>query len=374
MTRIDPYLADELKKYGARDFDACFNCGNCTAVCTLSEKSVNFPRMMVRLGMLGLKKDILGSLEPWLCYSCGDCSETCPRQAGPGQYMAALRRHAIASYEPTGLTKLMFRNNPLFILITLVIAVFLGFFLLTIKPDHEIARWIFTYLPYDVIHSMGLLIFGFTGLSVAWGIIAMLIHLNRRRPKESKPARGNFKAVSMVVNEIGSMKRHQECDNEDDSFWKDKPSLAQPWLVHWAIMWGFIGLLVATSLDFILKDPATSIWWPSRILGTLAGLVMIYGTSTAIGYHIRKVTKAYSETRLADWIFLWLLWIAGITGFWLEVSVAFGADNLLNHCIFLIHTVVSMELVLMFAFSKFAHVVYRPLALFFYFRYVPSKS
>jgi hypothetical protein len=164
------------------------------------------------------------------------------------------------------------------------------------------------------------------------------------------------------------MNRYKSCDKEEDSFWKNKPSAFQPWFVHWSIMWGFIGLLLATVLDFILKDPATDIWWPSRILGTIAGLLLIYGTSLAITYRLKKVTKAYSETRLADWTFLFFLWIAGITGFWLEISVALNANYFVNHIVLLIHTIISMELVLLFAFSKFAHAAYRPLALFFYFR------
>jgi len=368
MTKIDPHFAEELKKYGAEDFDACFNCGNCTAVCSLSEQSTTFPRMMIRFGMLGLKKDILASREPWLCYSCGDCSDTCPRQADPGQYMAALRRYAISRYEPTGLTRLMFKNNALFVVITLVIAIILGFFLLTLKPEHEIARWIFTYMPYEIIHGIGLIIFGLTGLSVAWGALAMIFALSRNQEPGHISTTGIFKAAARVVNELAGMKRYRDCDKEDDSFWKDKPAYVQPWFVHWTIMWGFIGLLFATTLDFILKDPATAIWWPSRILGTLSGLLMVYGTSIAIHYRLKKVTKIYSETSLADWTFLWFLWIAGITGFWLEISVSFGAGNLVSHLVFVLHTVISMELVLLFAFSKFAHAVYRPLALFFHFR------
>lgn len=368
MTMIDPYFAEELKKYGAENFEACFNCGNCTAVCSLSEKTLNFPRMMVRFGKLGLKKDILASPEPWLCYSCGDCSVTCPRQADPGQYMAAIRRYSISASEPTGITRLMFKSNAIFILITLVIAILLGFFLLTLKPEQEIARWIFTYLPYPVIHSMGLIIFGFTGLSIIWGMGSMLFRFNRKENQEVKSDTSVFKAVSQVISELATMKRYQNCDTEEDSFWKNKPWFTKPWFVHWSMMWGFIGLLLATVLDFTLKDPAMNIWWPGRILGTIAGLFMIYGSSLAISYRLKKVTQIYSDTRLSDWTFLWFLWIAGISGFWLEVSVFFAANNLLNHFIFLLHTVISMELVLLFAFSKFAHAVYRPVALFFYFK------
>ena len=372
MSRIDPGFASEIKKYGAKDFNACFNCGNCTAVCGLTDKNANFPRMFIRQGMLGQKEEILQSKELWLCYACGDCSETCPRQAGPGDYMAAMRRYSIASYEPTGITKLMFKSNPWFILLTLFFALLLGFFLFTLRPDHEVSRWLFTILPYTVIHNMGLVIFSFTGLSVAWGIVAMTLKLSKRIDKKDKSSRNWVSSIVKIINEISTMNRYKTCDEEDDSFWKEKPWHRQPWFIHWSIMWGFIGLLVATVLDFMLKDPATSIWWPSRILGTVAGLFLVFGTSVAINYRLKKVTKAYSETRLADWAFLWFLWIAGITGFWLEVSVALSADILFNHIVFLIHTVISMELVLLFAFSKFAHAFYRPIALFFYFNNIKN--
>jgi ferredoxin len=367
MATIDPYFADELKKYGAKDFDACFNCGNCTAVCTLSENPSNFPRMMVRLGMLGLKKEILESREPWLCYACGDCSETCPRQAEPAEYMAALRRYSIASTEPTGLTRLMFRNNGLFILITLVLAALLVFFLLALRPEFLVSRWIFAYLPYDVIHNMGLAIFGIAGLSMVWGTVSQSLRFGRQQgdPATRIPA---AKALSRVAGELVNMTRHQECDLEEDSYWKARPFLVQPWFVHWTVMWGFIGLLVATALDFIWKDPATTTWWPSRILGTVAGLSLVYGTSLSIRHHLKKVTRSYSRQSPADVNFLWSLWIAGLTGFWLEIAVFFSTGNLLNQIVFLLHTLISMELVLLFAFSKFAHALYRPLALFFHYR------
>jgi ferredoxin len=374
MSKIDPGFASELKKYGSKDFSACFNCGNCTAVCGLTEKNANFPRNFVRMGVLGLKEEILQSKEIWLCYACGDCSETCPRQAGPGDYMAALRRYAIAGYEPTGITKLIFKSNPLFIIFTLLISAVLGFFLFSLKPEYEISRWLFTIIPYAVIHLMGLVIFSITGISMIWGLISMSLKLSKSSLNTDK-LKGNFiKSFQSIIIELATMKRHRTCDAEEDSFWKDKPAVVQPWFLHWSIMWGFIGLLLATTLDFILKDPATAIWWPSRIIGTVAGLLMVYGASLSINYRLKKVTKAFEETRLADWTFLWFLWIAGITGFWLEVSVALNADFLVNHIVLLIHTIISMELVLLFAFSKFAHALYRPLALFFYFREGASLS
>jgi nitrate reductase gamma subunit/ferredoxin len=373
MAIVNSEFATELKKYGAKDFEACFSCGNCTATCNLTEKNANFPRMFIRYGMLGLEKEILKSKELWLCYSCGECSENCPRQAAPGEYMAALRRYAIAGYEPTGLTKLIFKSNPFSIIFTLFLSVLLGFFLLTIKPDKEISRWIFNIIPYEVIHNSGLIIFSITGISILWGLVRMIMNLSI--DSGIKENRNFSKSFLQLFKELGTMKRYRNCDDEEDAFWSSKHAILRPWFVHWSIMWGFLGLLLATILDFILKNPATDIWLPSRILGTIAGLLLVYGTGIAIYYRIIKITSAYSKTTLADWMFLIFLCFAGITGFWLEASVAFHAENLLNHIVLLLHIIISMELVLLFSFSKFAHAVYRPVALMFlYSKNIGSKK
>jgi ferredoxin len=368
MALIQPELTEDIKKYGTFDFAACFNCGNCTAACNLTEENANFPRKMIRYSMLGLKDEILSSKELWLCFACGDCSTTCPRQAEPGDLMASLRRFAIANYEKSGLTKMIFKSNPFSLAVTLILSVVLGFFLLTIKPDMAISRWIFKYIPYEVIHTIGILAFVAMGLSAISGAVVMWRKIAKN--KLGKSEKGFFprfmEAHNKLMVEAATMKRYKSCDS-DSTWWNAKNWYVRPWFVHWSIMWGFIGLLLATTLDFLFKDPSTDIWWPSRILGTMAGLLMIYGASLALYYRLVKTTKSYANTRLADWMFLSFLWLAGITGFWLEISVTFTADVMLTHIVFIIHTIISMQLVILFAFSKFAHALYRSIALIIHY-------
>ena len=92
MPRVNPEFATEISKYGASEFKACFNCGTCTATCSLSTTENSFPREMIRYSTLGLEDEIKASLKPWLCYYCGECSTQCPRQANPGELMMSLRR------------------------------------------------------------------------------------------------------------------------------------------------------------------------------------------------------------------------------------------------------------------------------------------
>ncbi len=40
---------------------------------------------MLRNTVLGLEDELIASVDPWLCYYCGDCSSTCPKEADPGE-------------------------------------------------------------------------------------------------------------------------------------------------------------------------------------------------------------------------------------------------------------------------------------------------
>ena len=92
--RIDTSVLRDMKAFGAFDISACFNCGNCTAVCPLSQDSVAFPRRMIRYAQLGQKANVVASRELWLCYYCAECSDTCPRQAEPGEPASRITRSA----------------------------------------------------------------------------------------------------------------------------------------------------------------------------------------------------------------------------------------------------------------------------------------
>ena len=54
--RIDPEFSERLKKLGAKNVTECFNCGNCTAICPLSDNENMFPRKIIRFIQVGLKE------------------------------------------------------------------------------------------------------------------------------------------------------------------------------------------------------------------------------------------------------------------------------------------------------------------------------
>ena len=107
-TIVDVDLLGDMKKFGAVDVSACFSCGNCTAICPLSDNDGTFPRRIIRYAQVGMKEELLSSKELWTCYHCGLCSDSCPTEADPGEFMATARRYAIASYDRTGLARILY--------------------------------------------------------------------------------------------------------------------------------------------------------------------------------------------------------------------------------------------------------------------------
>jgi nitrate reductase gamma subunit len=77
------------------------------------------------------------------------------------------------------------------------------------------------------------------------------------------------------------------------------------------------------------------------------------------------VDRSRARSQNADWTLLALLWVTGITGFVLELALYLPGAPVWGYWVFLFHVAVAMELVLLAPFMKLAHVVYRPVALFF---------
>jgi nitrate reductase gamma subunit len=132
-------------------------------------------------------------------------------------------------------------------------------------------------------------------------------------------------------------------------------------------------LLSATALDYLLDivglkptGAAVPIWYPTRLLGTLAGLLFTYGVTVLLVKRWRAVDKAHSYSRPSDWIFLTLLWFSGVTGFIVEIALYLPHPPMWGYWMFLFHVSVSMTLIFLLPFTKFAHSLYRIVALYFH--------
>jgi ferredoxin len=368
--RVDLKLNRELKRFGASDIDACFNCGNCTAVCRLSEERAQVPRRLVRYGQLGMRDRLLAAKEAWLCWNCRDCSGTCPRQAKPSDYLEAVRRYTIASMDPTGISRLMYTSTAFLVGFTLALAALFTGLLLSASGTPARGRFdLFGFIPFDVIHNLGVAVLAAVGLLAAISIIRLVIHLSKTfgptgEEMDTPAGQGGLggrtvAAIRDVLDEMVRQRRFRTCELD-----AGRPAYLRSWFVHYCIMWGFIGLVLATVFDFLFKTPGdlVPLWYPSRLLGTVAGLALVYGISVTISRRLRGNDPTQSRLLSTDWLFLILLFVVGLTGFVLEVAVYVPNLAGIGYWFFLVHVVLAMELLVLFPFSKFAHALYRPLA------------
>jgi ferredoxin len=379
--RVDLKLSRDLKRFGAFDIDACFNCGNCTAVCQHSEDTARFPRRLIRYGQLGMAEKLAGAKEAWLCWNCRDCSDTCPRQAKPSEFLEAVRRYTIARMDPSGISRLMYTSGVFLIAFALALAaLFAGLLLSRAGTEAEGALDLFEFIPFELIHSLGIAVMVVMGLAAVISTARLVVHLSRTFGPVGEQAEsathGNtgsrvVAAIRDVLDEMVGQQRFRACE-----LGAEKPVCLRPWFVHYCIMWGFIGLGVATGIDFLFKMPGSLVplWYPSRLLGTIAGLALMYGSAITIGRKLQSGDRTQARLLSSDWLFLGLLFLVGVTGFALEVMVYLPSVGSVGYAVFLVHVVLAMELLVLFPFTKFAHALYRPLAYGIYRYKVPRAN
>jgi heterodisulfide reductase subunit C len=378
--RVDLGLYPEIQKYGAADISACFSCGTCSATCPMSQTDGTFPRRIIRYAQLGIKDALLGSKELWTCYQCGECAETCPTKADPSEFMAATRRYAIASYDRTHLARTMYTRPIVATILAVLIAAFFAAFMYTAHgPMSGESLAIFEFIPAEIIHSIGIVVMIVVVLAGLLGVGTMARDIARREGVSVRTALGSRAALgrtgralwSAIGREsIGQVRFREEC--EADAVASAVPWYRRRWLVHALVVWGFLGLLAATGLDYGLalagiKETGTPvpIWYPVRLLGTVAGAALVYGATILIIDRYRAANRSVVKSTTADWLLLGLLWVTAVTGFAIELALYLPGAPAWGYWLFLVHVAVAMELVLLAPFMKLAHAVYRPVALFF---------
>lgn len=97
VSQLDNKFRNEIaKEPGGERIAYCFACGTCAASCPVRavEEKYN-PRKIIRMALLGMKKEVLSSDFIWLCSSCYSCQERCPQGVKITEIMTVLKNLAI---------------------------------------------------------------------------------------------------------------------------------------------------------------------------------------------------------------------------------------------------------------------------------------
>ncbi len=371
MSKINTEFADELTKLGAIDLNLCYNCGNCTAICPLSNEDNSFPRKMIRASILGVEDEIVPSLDPWLCYYCGECSETCPQEANPGELMMSLRRWLITQYDWTGLSKKFYISKTweFGAIAFLASLVFVLFALLNGVPTSTDKVLINEIAPWQIIEigdwTMAILL---AGLLISF-IFNMYIKVIVKNKSIKVPLKVYFTEAWSLVFHFASQWRFADCESDAKSFWKNlRIGKYNYWIAHWFLMSGYVLLftMIVVFLEWFQTDIIYPWWHPQRLFGYYATFGLIFGSIYFIIHRIKKDRENSKHSHVTDWTFIILLFLAAVTGILMHLSRINEFPLLLTYYIYVIHLMVVVPMLCIeVPFSKWSHLAYRPFAIYF---------
>jgi len=366
--RVNLNLKNELFLYGAKDWNQCFQCGNCTATCHTTENGFFFPRKTVRQVLMGLKKSLQTNIDPWLCTYCGDCSKTCPRDANPAEMMMSIRRYLISVYDWTGISKLLYKSKKLeiaaiFILAIIVMVLYLMF---TTWPSGDAARWIGQdggvlinkIAPWWKIHLGDLIMAG--------GLVALIItnvfYMWYKIIYEDKTLKIGFidylRPLTLLPKIFRPDKKYAKCDEK---------KLFLYWSLHLflALSYALMFTIIVFFLSWFQTDKVYSILHPQRLLGYIATIGLLIGI---VYFYTNRTIKNMENSRYShftDWTFLILLFFTTLTGILLHFFRIYGLVQV-TYITYLLHLMVLVPmLTIEVPFSKWSHMIYRPFSLYF---------
>lgn len=360
---VEPDLdfIQHVRAAGGDTLKKCYQCATCSTVCELSPAERPFPRKEMIWAQWGMKDRLLSDPDVWLCHQCNDCSTRCPRDARPGDVLAAVRDYVYASFTyPRFMGHAL--ANPAMLPLLLLIPILIVGALVGINMSangHDLAYFfnseevmLTEFVPSGIVEMLfiggNILIFLIAGV----GLYRFWKGLNHDAAVEGGP--GFVPSLIQTILEIAGHKRFSQCGQN------------QPRQVaHLLVMYGFFGAAATAGLALIrlligMHGPI-DLPNPIKILGAVSGIMILVGSTMML---IRRATNAdhVGANGYADRLFLWMVFLVGLTGLlsWLFRWAGIGE---IAYPTYFIHIVFVFFILWYMPYSKFAHMLYRTLAM-----------
>ena len=356
MIDVQPDISfiEELQRSSRSPLSTCMQCGACTASCALSADQDVFPRKQMIMAAWGMKDRLMGDPWVWACHQCGDCTITCPRQVRPGDVLSALRQAQYRHY-----------SRPRFLAGWMQDVIFLP--LLIAFPMIIISTILFLagsiYLPegpvdYSKYFPHGWLNGSFTLLFVL-GVTGLVSGIRKywkemtviQASEDMKKTR--LRDIWYVIRSIIVHKDFNECTENKSRSWS-----------HLLVFYGFVLLLFVTFfaiLSTIFFSYPLSFFNPIKIAGNVGALMLFVGTSAMIISRLRKSRQQRSH--YSDWFFLVNFWLLTVSGILVEAARFLNWSG--GYHMYFSHLVLVWIIILYLPYTKFAHIIFRTVALTF---------
>ncbi len=355
QNNIYPDLYSEVESLGARDIEACMQCGNCASACPLSTGENTFPRKIYRYLQLGLRDKLLESPEPWLCYYCGDCNTDCPRGAEPAETMMAARRWLMTQYDWTGLARRFYTSPKQEAAAFLGIAIFvISLFLVFHGPVVTDRVELTTFAPVHWVHLGDQIMIGFVFLM----LFSNAVHMYSGIMQGTKiPLHLYITQAPVFFLNYFTQKRWRKCGTGPGSAWWRHLFLFSGWVS--------MEILVMAYLSAFQTDIVHPFWHPTRLLGYYATVALMVASTTMLySRWYKKEENLHRYSDFTDLFFLVLIVTIAVTGIMVHIFRLAGLP-VMTYTIYVIHVAICVGMLcLMLPFGKLSHLMYRPLAIF----------
>ena len=357
--RTDPTLLADIRRYGKFDTAGCYQCASCTVCCELATEFVSFPRKSIRYALLGLRQPLVASLEPWVCHDCGDCSIVCPRQAEPRISMMTIRRFLSGQYDWTGLGAKLYQSDAWYLgslvfVALLTMALIIGYHLWYIAmPARDFAT-----TPLGLEHMFPTM----TYYTLTVILLPLLLLLSRVIHIWRLTMRDEHIPLSAYVAEWWTY-AYQSVTH---AMLRKCPQKGR-WLGHWLLALGTVMMLAVKTfgLRWFQTDNIYPFYNPQRWIGYFAAGFILYGIGDISIGRWRAKKEFYKETHFHDVVFPGLIVLTVLSGLTAHI-LRYAGFALACHYAYALHVIIATPmLVIEMSFGKWAHMVYRPLALYF---------
>jgi hypothetical protein len=139
------------------------------------------------------------------------------------------------------------------------------------------------------------------------------------------------------------------------------------WMGHWILASGTVMMLTIKvfALRWFQTDNIYPLYNPQRWVGYVAAAFIFYGVGDILIGRVQAKKEIYKETRPEELVFPILLLLTAGTGFFANFF-RYAGFALCAHFAYALHVIIATPmLVVEMPFGKAAHMIYRPLALYF---------
>lgn len=383
----------DLKTVGGDTLKKCYQCATCSVMCPLSKDGKPFPRKEMIWAGWGLKDKLMADPDVFLCHQCGDCTASCPRGAKPGDVLGAIRAIAYQEYAwPKSLGKVCSTAKGLPLMVGLPVVVFIVMILLSmsfLSTDFMISGFHLpdkaTFAAHGYTEFFGTWSFKWYAKNIFFIAAPMCAALGLgllsagigswqlwRKMSAEAGIKGSFRpsVVQFVTDfywpaalEIVSHNRFNDCGEQKARVQGHKP-----------LMFAF-AFLAFTTCWALFRQDVLGLIWPEyhgplpltdfvKIGANVAGVALLYGVFKLWMNRKRMERENGTQATFYDWFLIWIIGAVGLTGLGAEILRWMNLP-LAGYIVYFVHLVSIFMLFLYLPYTKFAHIVYRTLAMTF---------